>query len=231
MKEGRLTNKELDELGKQFIIAANPGEGQIERLVSDPGLYDGVLAKIAAANEPVIEPGRRFALKPVAAMAMTLVLLSIPLLAVLKFLDDGGQNANISHLPAIARTSLAPLSDVSEKPLGPVPVGPPEDPMDAERPRAIKAMMTETTERDRPQKPRRMRPERLPEPEPVFHPIGLTERAEDAAIDGRVVRVEMPRSALFALGVDLPLENGTRAVKADLLVGADGIPRGIRLVE
>ena len=84
-----------------------------------------------------------------------------------------------------------------------------------------------------PQAVRSRRAKRPPakDAEPVFHPIGFAERAEDAVIDGRVVRVEMPRSALFALGIDLPLENGTRSVKADLLVGADGTPRAIRLVE
>jgi hypothetical protein len=230
MKRGKLTDKELDELGKQLFIAAKPEEGEIECLVSNPRLYDGVLAKIAAADEPVRRPRSRFALKPLAAMAMTLALLSIPLLALLKFLDAGGQNAKAPHLRAVAKTSQAPFK-VSKEPLDPVPVGPPEDPIDDERPRPMRAAITDTIEPDRPRRPRKMRPERLPEPEPVFHPIGLAERAEDAAIDGRVVRVEMPRSALFALGVDLPLENGTRAVKADLLVGADGIPRGIRLVE
>jgi hypothetical protein len=228
MKQGRLTNKELDELGKQLFIAAEPDEREIERLISNPRLYDGVLAKIAAAGEPVREPARRFALKPVAAMAMTLALLSIPLLALLKSFDDGGQNVKASYLRAIARTSQMPTF---EKPFSPVPVGPPEDPVDDERPRPMKAVMTDTVERDRPRRLPIPRAKHQPEPEPVFHPIGLAERAEDAAIDGRVVRVEMPRSALFALGVDLPLENGTRAVKADLLVGADGIPRGIRLVE
>jgi hypothetical protein len=231
MKRGRLTNKELDELGKQLFIAAEPDEGEIERLVANPRLYDGVLAKIAAADEPVRQPRRRFALKPLAAMAMTLALLSIPLLALLKSFDDGGQNSKASYLRAIASTSQMPTFEKSKVPFNPVPVGPPEDPGDDQRSRPMKAVMTDTVERDRPRRLPIPRAKHQPEPEPVFHPIGLAERAEDAAIDGRVVRVEMPRSALFALGVDLPLENGTRAVKADLLVGADGIPRGIRLVE
>jgi hypothetical protein len=47
----------------------------------------------------------------------------------------------------------------------------------------------------------------------------------------QVVRVEMPRSALAALGyVDAPPPSDAAAVRADLLVGNDGIARGIRFV-
>ena len=41
----------------------------------------------------------------------------------------------------------------------------------------------------------------------------------------------MPRSALFAMGVNIPLENDAEVVKADLLVGTDGVTRAIRVVE
>jgi hypothetical protein len=47
---------------------------------------------------------------------------------------------------------------------------------------------------------------------------------------GRVIRVDMPRSSLFALGVNVPLENGPDVVKADLLIGPDGTTRAIRVV-
>lgn len=53
----------------------------------------------------------------------------------------------------------------------------------------------------------------------------------EAARGGHVVRVDMPRSSLFAMGVNVPLENETGSIKADLLVGPDGVTRGIRLVE
>ena len=48
----------------------------------------------------------------------------------------------------------------------------------------------------------------------------------------QVVRVEMPRSALAALGYvhAPPPSEAATAVRADLLVGNDGIARGIRFV-
>lgn len=48
---------------------------------------------------------------------------------------------------------------------------------------------------------------------------------------GRVVRVDLPRASLVSLGVNIPLGNDKQLIKADLLVGPDGVPRAIRLVE
>jgi hypothetical protein len=45
-----------------------------------------------------------------------------------------------------------------------------------------------------------------------------------------VVRVEVPRATLLSLGLPLNLERGNSHVKADLLVGDDGITRAIRFV-
>jgi len=52
---------------------------------------------------------------------------------------------------------------------------------------------------------------------------------EDA--DMRLIRAELPRSSLIALGLNVHLENGNDKVKTDLLVGTDGVPRAIRIVK
>ena len=50
--------------------------------------------------------------------------------------------------------------------------------------------------------------------------------------DGHVVRAEIPRSSLVAMGVvDLPIEGSNEKIKTDLLVGSDGVVRGIRIVK
>jgi hypothetical protein len=48
---------------------------------------------------------------------------------------------------------------------------------------------------------------------------------------GRVIRVDLPRASLISLGVNIPLENDKQIIKTDLLIGPDGVPRAIRLVE
>ena len=47
--------------------------------------------------------------------------------------------------------------------------------------------------------------------------------------DGQVVRVELPRSALHSFGLPVSAERGER-VKADVLLGHDGVARAIRFV-
>jgi Putative zinc-finger len=47
---------------------------------------------------------------------------------------------------------------------------------------------------------------------------------------GEVIRVQMPRSALIALGLPVQVERADESVKADLLLGEDGLARAIRFV-
>lgn len=71
----------------------------------------------------------------------------------------------------------------------------------------------------------------LSEPNSEFFAVavpGATPLENDA--DLRIVRAELSPKMLFALGVDLPLENASEKIKTDLLVGADGVARAIRFV-
>lgn len=48
--------------------------------------------------------------------------------------------------------------------------------------------------------------------------------------DGQIVRVELPRSALHSFGLPVNAERGRERVKADVLLGHDGVARAIRFV-
>jgi hypothetical protein len=52
----------------------------------------------------------------------------------------------------------------------------------------------------------------------------------DEVIRVQVIRVQMPRPALIALGLPVNIERADVPVKADLLVGEDGLARAIRFV-
>jgi len=52
----------------------------------------------------------------------------------------------------------------------------------------------------------------------------------DETYSGHVVRVQVPRTALLTLGVPIGSEASTELVKADVIVGDDGLARAIRLV-
>lgn len=221
MKGKKITNRHLDALGRTILRSGTAGTGEIEKIVSDPRLFDRVLAQIAAGELEERGTTVRISWKPITAFCGLLVLLTVPLLGYLKF--PGSESAS---QPRVLPVTLTVESDARPfvPDLAKVPTA-------TERPTIVPAVFTKRTEK--PAAEPKVRPQKIKPkpPEAAFLPIGLSTGAEDAVIDGRVVRVEMPRAALFALGVDLPLENGTKAVKADLLVGADGIPRGIRLVE
>jgi hypothetical protein len=47
---------------------------------------------------------------------------------------------------------------------------------------------------------------------------------------GQVVRVELPRAALQSLGLPMNVERASERVKADVLIGSDGVARAIRFV-
>jgi hypothetical protein len=62
--------------------------------------------------------------------------------------------------------------------------------------------------------------------------VPLTYLASATAMEsGTVVRVQLSRSALMSLGLPLNIERADGLIKADLMVGDDGVARAIRLVE
>jgi hypothetical protein len=69
------------------------------------------------------------------------------------------------------------------------------------------------------------------EEQPRFYALAGLRQSDVAADGSRIIRVELPRASLVALGVNIPLDSDRQLIKTDLLVGPDGVPRAIRLVE
>lgn len=62
-----------------------------------------------------------------------------------------------------------------------------------------------------------------------FIPLGHGEYS--ASVDaGQVVRVELPRSALSSIGLPVSADRAGERIKADVLIGEDGVARAIRFV-
>ena len=62
-----------------------------------------------------------------------------------------------------------------------------------------------------------------------FLPITLVGGLEQMD-GGQLVRVEMPRSALVSFGLPMNIERANERIKADVLIGNDGVARAIRFV-
>lgn len=219
MKRAKLTNKDLDSLGRLVVRSGAADESEIEKIISNPRLYEGVLSRIVAGVESSEVPARSM-WKPILISAMVLFVVAVSTVGYVRW-----SNNAVASVPR-ALPVIYTVDEAKEPFKVTQPIGEPE----SDEPKPVRAVLTKTEKAaEIRSRPHRRKPVQSREAD--FHAIGFTANAEDAVLDGRVVRVEMPRSALFALGVDLPLENGTKAVKADLLVGSDGTPRGIRLVE
>lgn len=62
-----------------------------------------------------------------------------------------------------------------------------------------------------------------------FFPIGYG-TAPNLQDGGQLLRVELPRSAVARFGLPVNMDRGSERVKADVLVGADGLAQAIRFV-
>jgi hypothetical protein len=63
-----------------------------------------------------------------------------------------------------------------------------------------------------------------------FIPLVVGAPAATPLEGGQLVRVQLPRAALASLGLPLNAERGNEPVKADVLLGNDGLARAIRFV-
>lgn len=62
-----------------------------------------------------------------------------------------------------------------------------------------------------------------------FQALTYAGEREEPGEGERIVRVELSPASLFAMGVDIEVENDGGKVKADLLIGADGVMKGVRV--
>jgi hypothetical protein len=69
-------------------------------------------------------------------------------------------------------------------------------------------------------------------PDPTAGFISLTQAADFMPLEsGQIVKVEMPRAALLAIGLPVNAQRAGESIKAELLVGQDGIARAIRFLQ
>jgi hypothetical protein len=137
--------------------------------------------------------------------------------------------------PITAPESFAEQSN-PEIQSGDVAVAAPEPELDSElpSPRAAdrrRAMMQTAGLRNRPHRSaNNMRPAASMNEEVTTDFMPLTYGGLSQSEGAQVVRVELPRSALQSLGLPMNAERASERVKADVLLGHDGVARAIRFV-
>jgi hypothetical protein len=219
----------LDQAGRQLLAAARLSDAEIDGITASPQLYPQLYRKVKArmrAGETRPErsiPWFHWAKHASAYGAVIFMVLAA---------------AGYFYLSGIAPV---PANEVAERQVPVLPPEaarhsvPPEPPVEIRstsraaeinvRPERASARQIRTVQEARPQRAA------YREPDAEFYSLTFAGDPYETARGGRVIRMDVSRSALFAMGVDIPLENGPESVKADVLVGPDGIARAIRIIE
>lgn len=237
MRKQNLQNSEFDRIGRDLFKASKPSAEEVEKLVAAPHLFDSVKARIK-----VDEQARRKAdgfidaraslwlwNRRAAATAFSLIFLAgCAALMVFRTSDSSPLIKQViepvTNVPSTENEKLFSLQEANEKKPAVERriksdriVSKPEKSITARRARKLNSAKA-------PQRAEKSSPE-------VFYSLASAGRWEATGDDLQIVRAELSRAELSALGVNLPVENETGKIKTDLLVGSDGTAKAIRFVE
>jgi len=235
MKLESSKNQTLDLLGAELLKSAALRGDEIEAIADGGELFANVRARIIA--DSVIRETRpfRFALmhKMMIASAAAAVIV-VSMFAAMYTSDKSLAKPHVQSVqPETVRNPERPIPD---KPTDPVQISSGEQPFVEVHPPSSRAQYLKTVDYQPVSAPRHassqpvrdMRDQEIPG---EFYALADLHPSEEATRNGRIVRVELPRASLVALGVNLPLDSDKQMIKTDLLVGPDGVPRAIRLVD
>lgn len=212
-------NKKIDQIGKVIVKAGTLASRDIENIVANPALFDSIRMLIATESaEPV---ARRSLLLPgIAAFASVAFVTVVVGFIVLRTAPVDVTQVSV---PESKRTSVPVYRKADQ-----IADSKPKIDPDAEAIRPVRAIARQTA---RIESPRQRFVEPTTHDEGDFYAVSYAGDPNETERGSRIIRVDIPRSTLFAMGVNIPLENEAETVKADLLVGNDGVTRGIRVVK
>lgn len=230
MRRPRTNNQELDAIGRQLFAASRLTEAEIDRIASAPDAFEGVRRKIAGQASESTPRGlaglfstSRFAVGSSLAAVLVLGIFAI----YLQQNPSGLVNTTVPVEKPDAARALTPqvrivkgftqaratfLDEEVSTPNTPQLENAVQREVRRPQPRVERASFTDSQEND-------------------FVAVTYVGEGGESTRGGRVMRVDVPRATLFAMGFDVSLENDSPTVKADLLIGPDGVTRAVRLVE
>lgn len=224
-----MNNQELDAIGKRLFAVSRLTEAEIDRIASSPDMFDGVRRRISQQSKEEPASVKSFRI-PKLAVGTTLAAALV--LGVFAFYLQQDQSASLGV------AGPAPSSPAQHIDAGPAlktvkafsqayATFPDEKVVTSASPIVDVAVQRETR---RPQ-PRFEQASYTKPQENDFVAVTYVGEGAESTRGGRVIRVDVPRSTLFAMGFPVSLENESPTVKADLLIGPDGVTRAVRLVE
>ena len=223
MQKRKMNNQKLDSIGKQLFAASRLTEAEIDRIASGPEMFDGVRRRISQQVKTEARSARPFAI-PRFVFGSSLVALLV-LGAFALYLK---QDQTVASDPPRPTDTAQPVKTVKAFTQAYATFLDEEQEVVAPAPPRIEAAVQRETRRPQ---PRAERASYTPAPENDFVAVTYVGDGAESTRGGRVIRVDVPRSTLFAMGFPVSLENESPTVKADLLIGPDGATRAVRLVE
>lgn len=231
MDRRKLDNKTLDAIGSNLIKNGASRTVDIEKIASDPLLFAMVRERIAV-DAAISSAASRYSFvslikagSAVIGASAALIALVFGALSLLKT-ESGVVAVNTIQIPdtspVVARPVIPPQGIVSKLSAGranDIEAEPAEPVYE----KTVYRIPTRASKAAR-------RPEPVKEVERAYYPVSYTGDPAETSAGGHIIRVQMKRSSLFALGVNLPLENDDETVSADLVIGRDGVTRAIRVV-
>jgi hypothetical protein len=218
-------NKGLDAAIKNVLLAASVSDAEIDEAVAKPFTYAAIRSRIDAAALEGSKPAKR---RIVPVLSFATVLLASFVAGSSYIYESGSEPApQFVAVPVIEPQSASKsLTDTPQADFRPEMVAA------AFKPAKVKTSLRNRSTRKfaRPSKKESKRT-LSPDLTDTFYALDYHGVADEAVDGGHVVRVKMPRASLFAIGMNVPLENEAASVEADVMVGPDGVPHAIRLVD
>lgn len=224
MKSRITDNSTLDSLGREILKKAAVPVETLESITASPDIFAKILSRAAAERAVETPMVSIVAWKNAVAGFAGVVLVCV--FAVAWFVNT-------------LTPESAAVRSTTSKPIG-VPVSPIQARDEGEQPKPAAISypnepnlpLRRTKKRRDLRTPRRSKHRSASEPQvSEFYALNFAPNTEEIYQDGRIIRVDLSRTSLFALGVNIPLENGAVTIKTDLLVGPDGVAQAIRLVD
>src|SRR5258706_2012214 len=222
MQKRNLDNKTLDMIGRKLVERGSRRSGDVENIISAPDLFAAVKKRIAVTEaSPFALPFFRRNATAFAGVALILVVVVIGATSLLR-----------SEKTFVAVNDIQVPDAIPENARPEVPPNPFVGKLSAGR-AFVKETQKETgvTKAVLKKTVRKRQTNTNHEPAGDFYALSTGYDQDETAGGGRIIRVDMPRSSLFALGVNIPLENDAEIVKADLLIGSEGMTHAIRVVK
>ena len=218
MRDREVQNKRLDEIGKSMLIASKLPEDEIEKIAASPRLFGAVLARINEEKVPVeVTDGIKawqwnWRLSVAAYGLLAIFLSAMIVIGIYEKRPVTVVNAPVHKEPDMVVSPYMP-----------------DRPIDVKMPdRGNGSIAQHAVFKTRP----RTSEHRKPRVEEVSEFYPLTGNLDMNEENGQLVRVNLPRNALASMGIDeVPFETGSSKIKADLLVGSDGVMRAVRFVK